>query len=209
MVRLKEPDQRRRALTDTTAGNGCANIGGATASTYSLVAADVGGTLRLVVTATNAAGSASATSAATTIVTPAPPANTALPTISGTARDGQTLTAANGTWTGTPTITFTRQWRRCDASGAGCADIAGATGTTYTLTPADVGSTMRVVVTATNSAGSASATSAQTAVVAAIPPANTVLPTISGTARDGQTLTAANGTWTGSPTITFTRQWRR
>lgn len=42
-------------------------IGGATASTYSLVAADAGAAIAVVVTATNASGSASATSAAGTV----------------------------------------------------------------------------------------------------------------------------------------------
>ena len=186
------------------------NIGGATGTTYTLTPADVGSTIRAVVTATNAGGTASATSAQTAVVAPDPPANTALPTISGTARDTQTLTATTGTWTGTPTITYAYQWRRCNSAGASCANIAGATSSTYTLVPADVGSTIRVVVTATNAAASTSATShARPPSSSADPPANTALPTISGTARDTQTLTATTGTWTGTPTITYTYQWRR
>src|SRR4029079_1526071 len=137
------------------------------------------------------------------------PANTTLPSISGTTRDGQTLTADRGTWTGTPNITYAYQWRRCDVSGANCADIAGATAATYTLASADVGTTTRVVVTATNTAGSTAATSAAAAKVDPTPPVNTVAPTITGTARDDQTLTVNRGTWTGTPTITYTFQWRR
>ncbi len=191
------------------AGASCADIAGATSSTYTQVPADVASTLRVVVTGTNAGGSAAATSVQTAVVAPDPPANTVLPSISGTARDGNTLTAANGTWTGTPTITYAYQWRRCNAAGNACADVAGATGSTYPQTSADVGSTIRVVVTATNAAGSVAATSAQSAVVAAAPPVNTVLPSISGTARDGSTLTAATGSWTGTPAITYSFQWRR
>ena len=105
--------------------------------------------------------------AQTAVVSGSPPANTAAPTISGTAQQGETLTESDGTWTGTPPISYTRQWRRCDAAGASCTDIAGATGTSYTLVAADVGTTIRVRVTATNSGGSVPADSSATAVVAA------------------------------------------
>ncbi len=194
------------------AGATCSDVSGATNQTYVLTPADIGSTMRVVVTATNLAGSTDATSAQTGVVTAISPANTALPVISGTPQEGQTLSTTNGTWTGSPTITYAYQWRRCDSSGNNCADISGATGSTYVVQPADVTipvSTIRVVVTATNAGGNASATSAQTANVTAAPPVNTALPTISGTPQHGQTLTASSGTWTGTPTITFVYQWRR
>jgi hypothetical protein len=190
-------------------GASCANIAGATGTTYTVAGSDEGSTFRVVVTATNVVGSVSATSNASAVATAVPPSNTALPTISGTTQDGQTLTATTGTWNGTPPFTYTYQWRSCDSAGANCSDIAGATSSTYVLQPSDIGRTVRVVVTAANSGGSVPATSGQSAVVTAIPPANTVLPSISGTPQHGQTLTASNGTWTGSPTITYTYQWRR
>ena len=96
------------------------------------------------------------------------PANTSPPTISGTAQANQTLTSDPGTWSGTQPIGYAYQWRRCDAAGSVCSDIAGATAQTYGLTTADVGSTMRVAVTASNGSGSSSSSSAQTALVAAL-----------------------------------------
>ncbi|MEA2622373.1 MAG: acid phosphatase type 7, partial [Chloroflexota bacterium] len=69
-----------------------------------------------------------------------PPANTSPPTVSGTAQEGQTVTADSGAWSGTQPITFTYQWRRCDSSGAGCADIAGAKAAAYPIVTADIGS---------------------------------------------------------------------
>jgi hypothetical protein len=98
------------------------------------------------------------------------PRNTVRPTISGTARQGELLTADAGTWSGSQPMTFAYQWRRCDANGANCSNISGATSKTYTLTSADVGNRLRVRVRASNSAGSGTATSLATAVVATQPP---------------------------------------
>jgi hypothetical protein len=135
------------------------------------------------------------------------PKSTVLPTISGTAAVGQTLTATTGTWSGKPT-TFAYQWQRCDASGANCIDTAGATGQSYVVTDADVGATLRVAVTASSASKSTTATSAPTGVVqAAGAPVSTSLPTITGTPQVGQTLTAGTGSWTGAPT-SFAFQWQ-
>ncbi len=86
------------------------------------------------------------------------------PTVSGTAQQGQTLTATPGTWTATD-ATVGYQWQRCDPAGANCVDVPGATSSSYAVTAADVGTTLRVVVTATNRFGSAPGSSTQTAVV--------------------------------------------
>jgi hypothetical protein len=127
------------------------------------------------------------------------PVNTAPPTISGTPRDGETLTADRGAWSGSEPLAFAYQWRRCDAQGNGCLDIDGATGATFRLTATDVGSTIRVTVSASNSEGQSSATSTSTAPVDPAPPVNVTVPIISGIAHEGETLTADTGTWTGTP----------
>ena len=97
------------------------------------------------------------------------PANETAPSISGLAQEGQTLTATAGTWSGTQPITKVYQWFRCDSTGGSCVVIAGANNTTYTLTGDDVGNTLLVGVTASNSAGSIAATSAPTSIVVATP----------------------------------------
>jgi hypothetical protein len=135
-----------------------------------------------------------------------PPANTSPPTISGTARQGETLTASSGSWSGTTPISYSYQWKRCDTSGGNCSDRS--TGQTCSLTSGDVGHRMRVSVTATNSDGSSSALSSPTAVVAGLAPVNTSPPQLSGTARDGETLSVTKGSWDNSPT-SFARAWLR
>jgi len=141
----------------------------------------------------------------------AAPVNTALPTISGTPTVGQTLTANEGTWSNAPT-SFAYQWLRCNGGGNSCANVANGTQKTYTLVGADSGKTMRVRVSATNADGSSSAQSAQTAAVAAATssaaPKNTAPPTVSGTPKVGQTMTADPGSWSGNPT-SFAYQWQR
>ena len=90
------------------------------------------------------------------------------PLVSGTTEVGQTLTASAGTWSGSPT-SFAFTWRRCDATGANCTSIDGATAPTYTLTPGDIGTTLSLIVTATGKGGAGTATAPTTAVIAAAP----------------------------------------
>ncbi|HYK07108.1 MAG TPA: hypothetical protein VEW11_05010 [Gaiellaceae bacterium] len=138
----------------------------------------------------------------------APPANTVAPSITGTARVGETLTAQNGTWSNSPTA-FQYQWQRCNGSGTACANVVGATEKTYLLTSGDAGRTMRVRVTGINAEGAVNARSAPTAVVApSAAPSNTTRPSITGDPEVGQELTAEDGSWTNSPT-SFAYQWQR
>jgi hypothetical protein len=94
---------------------------------------------------------------------PLPPLNVIAPTISGDAREGESLAAAEGVWLGAPTR-YDFDWRRCDPAGTGCVAVAPAS-RTYVVGPDDVGSVLSVVVRATNAGGTASAVSAPTPVV--------------------------------------------
>ena len=194
------------------------NISGATASTYTLVAADQGTTVKVRVSFTDDASKAETrTSAATAAVSAAPntPA-TGAPTITGTAQVGQTLTAGTTAIVdadGLTSVSYTYQWIRVATDNTET-NISGATASTYTLVAADQGTTVKVTVSFTDDASNAETlTSAATAAVAAAPntPA-TGAPTITGTAQVGQTLTAvttaimdANGLTTPS----YTYQWIR
>ena len=198
-----------------SSGAGCADIAGATNQTYAVVAADVGATLRVAVTGSNSGGSSTAVSQATAVVPAAPatpPSNTSAPTIGGTPQAGQTVSADPGAWSGTAPIGYAYGWRRCDSSGAGCADIAGAANQAYAVVAADVGATLRVAVTGSNSGGSSTAVSQATAVVTAAPatpPSNTSAPTIGGTPQAGQTVSADPGAWSGTAPISYAYQWQR
>lgn len=160
--------------------------------------------------ASPAATTSTPTTTAPTTTTESAPSNTSPPTISGTARDGQMLTAENGSWTNKPT-SYSYQWLRCDSNGGACSAIGGADSRQYTVTSQDVGHRLAVDVTAMNSGGSGSARSAATAVVQASgnAPANTKLPSLSGTAQQGSTLTVNVGTWSGSTPITYDYTWQR
>ncbi len=100
------------------------------------------------------------------LLTPPAPTLSATATITGTTTVGQTLTAGQGSWTNSPVL-YAYVWEDCDAGGANCVPIAGATASSYMLASADAGHTIRVVVTASNGGGSASSTSAATAAVVA------------------------------------------
>ncbi len=140
-----------------------------------------------------------------------PPVNGALPVISGTARQAQSLSTTSGSWGGRSPISFAYRWERCGSSGASCSPISGATSPTYKLTAADVGHTIRAQVTATNPDGVAGVLSAPTAVVATLgsAPANTKQPDPSGTPKEGSTVSVNNGAWVGAQPIMYTYQWQR
>jgi len=166
--------------------------------TYQVVSADVGHRIGAYVATAN--WSDMATTAATAVVIAAvAPQNTAPPTLSGSTEVGQTLTVNPGTWTGTPAPTFTVAWQSCDNPISGdCTPIAGAgNGLTYTTQTSDIYRTIKVSVTATNSAGNASASpmSFGGLTIHAVPPVVLTQPVISGDAVVGQTLTVSDGTW--------------
>jgi hypothetical protein len=135
------------------------------------------------------------------------------PAISGTPNVGQALSGSTGSWNGSTPMTYGYSWSRCDSSGA-CLAIPGASSASYTVVSGDVGSSLRVSVTATNSVASAIATSAALVVpgstpAAPQPPANTAPPAVSGTAVVGNSLSASAGTWSGATPMTYAYQWSR
>ena len=191
-------------------GGGCSQIPGATESTYTVGSGEIGDAFEVVVTATNAQGKASATSPETGITGGGvqPPEVIVAPAIIGLAVTGQTLTATEGLWKGTePKYAF--QWELCNGSGASCEPISGAKESKYTIPDGEAGSTLRVTVTASNSAGNASSTSEATTQILGVGPVNVEAPTVSGTATAGQILTAASGKWTGTEPILYEYEWLR
>ena len=177
----------------------------AAGASYTPVAADEGAQLRAIVTATNAFGSASATSATIGPIVTDPPANTTAPTVSGTVQRSHALTASPGGWSGVGN-SYGYQWQR-SSDGVTWTNIAAATAITYTLGVAEVGLRVRVLVTATNQKGFASKASAQTQFVAPFPPANSVAPSVTGVPQRSYALSADPGVWTGAGNA-ITYQWQ-
>ncbi|MGO9900193.1 MAG: C1 family peptidase [Solirubrobacteraceae bacterium] len=187
-------------------GSTWASISGATGTTYVLESPDVGALVRVQVTATNSNGQGIASTQVGPIASDAP-ASSALPAISGTAKQGQTLKTTNGTWSPAAT-SYSYQWQRSSNKGTSWSAIAGATGATYVTASADLAASLRVVLTAINSYGQVSASSAAFGPIGSAAPASTALPAISGTAKQGQTLKTTNGTWNPAAT-SYSYQWQR
>ena len=186
-------------------GSGYADIAGATKGTYTLAVADEGAKLRMRVTATNVDGSAVAYSAEAGPIAAAPPVNAIAPAITGAVVRTAKLTATAGSWTGAGN-TYAFQWQR--SSGSDFADIAGATASTYTLGPDDVGEKVRVRVTGTNVDAVVATNSPATTEVGRTLPTQTIAPVASGAARTATTLSATTGTWTPAGS-TYAYQWQR
>ena len=196
-----------------------AEINGATDSTYIVIAADEGKPIEVRVAFTDDAGNPESLtsnpfrSAPPLIIRDVPviasntPA-TGAPTITGTVRVGETLTANTTDISdsdGLNKATFTYQWLADDT------DITDATGSTYALVAANEGKTVKVRLSFTDDAGNdESLTSAPTAAVTASNTPATGEPTITGTAQVGETLTANTTGIADSDGLinaTFTYQW--
>lgn len=139
------------------------------------------------------------------------PTNSAVPTITtadAVLEVGSEMTSTDGTWAGTPAPTYAYQWEVSDDGSTGWTSISGATSSSYTLTSSEGGKYVRLAVTATNTAGTATAYSAASAFVAE-DPVSVIAPTVSGTAKIEEVLTANAGTWTGFPSPDFSYQWER
>ena len=200
------------------------DIGGATQSSYTLVSDDEGKTILLRVSFTDDAGhSETLLSQPTQEVTPKPNSKaTGAPTISGTAQVGRTLTADTSGIAdadGLASVTFRYQWVRTETGNGlvNIADIAGATGSSYTLVSDDEGKTIQVRVSFTDGRGHVeSLTSQGTRPVAAegvqLNSEATGAPTISGTAQVGETLTVDTSGISdtdGLTNVSYSYQWIR
>lgn len=138
------------------------------------------------------------------------PTLTSAPIVIGVAAAGKRLTGLSGVWTGSGAISYRFQWVRCNAAGAACLTILGATSPTYTLVPRDIGKTVGLTVLATDSTGTAAAFASLVGPIAtARPPlVSTVQPVVDGVPVVGKTLTVSTGVW--SPMVaTFSYTWER
>jgi alpha-tubulin suppressor-like RCC1 family protein len=191
----------------------CLTILGQTGPTYTLTFDDANRFVVAEVSGTNSAGSTSFWTSSTALVAQQSNLNLVLaPVRSGNGSQGSVLSVTSGQWFGEPSITYS--WMRCDSrvgslsvtEPTGCVTIADQTSSAYTISQADAGRFVLAKVTATNLTGSLSVWTSSTQTSN---PANTVDPTISGSATNLSTLTANVGTWQGFPIPTYTYQWFR
>jgi hypothetical protein len=191
-------------------GTGCSDIEGATESSYVPVAGDAGRRLRVLLTAADEQDHrASRVSQATQPVAAAQaPVGEQAPPVAGPALVGQTLSAQTGVFSGEALISYTYQWEHCGAGGGTCQAIDGATQSSYTLTEADSGDTILVLVSASDENGSTTAVSAPTATVG--PEALTELsaPSVSGTVQLEGTLSADPAIWAATGAVSYAYQWQ-
>ena len=168
-----------------------------TGATYVVKEADENSTIEAIATATNDNGvTISATSAATTVVLDAAPTVTT-PSVTGTAQEDQTLTASASSGQSDNPVTYA--WY---SSADNYTNPIGA-GATYVVQEADENSTIEAIATATNDNGATiSATSAATTVVLDAAPTVTT-PSVTGTAEEGQTLTASASSGQSDNPVTY------
>jgi ribosomal protein S28E/S33 len=182
-------------------------IGGATASSYLLGDADVGASIQVQVGWTDGQGTAElVSSAAVGPVLNVNDAPAGAPAIVGTAEEDRTLTLDTSSVADSDGLgSFSIQWLRNGSA------VSGATGSTYALGDADVGSLISVRVNWIDAHGTAETlTSATLGPVANVNDAPTGAPSISGTPAEDQTLLAVTGSLGDADGLgSFSVQWLR
>ncbi|HEY1688721.1 MAG TPA: hypothetical protein VGF95_07625 [Solirubrobacteraceae bacterium] len=187
-----------------------AEIAGADAGTYVVVAGDVGAAIQCEVLASTAEATTVALSSQTLVApmpSTLPPAFSVKPAIAGTAKVGETFTCSAGT--STPAAErYEYLWLRAGAAiaGAGSGSTT-ATSFGYTTVNADAGEPLQCEVIASDAGGAVAAVS-PLKVPLGTPPASAAAPVVTGTGLVGETLTCTNSTWTGAPSE-FEYQWLR
>lgn len=168
------------------------------------------GTYRIVATAEDLVSHAPTTLADFTVTVVGAPQNTSLPVVTGTARDGDVLSAGTGNWSsgGAPT-SYEYQWQHCDAQGANCQDLTGETDAAIALRSEDVATRIRVRVTAKTVGGSTTVSSDASVTVLAVAPVASDTPEAAGEPTIGETLAATTGEWSGSTPMAYAYQWLR
>ena len=128
----------------------------------------------------------------------------------GTAAAGKLLTGLSGTWAGLSTIAYQFQWYRCNAAGAACVSVHGATSPSFQLGDRDVGQTVGLAVHATDSSGTAAAYSSLIGPIAPRRPLleATAQPVVAGAPVRGKTVQVTTGTWSPVPT-NLSYRWER
>jgi len=180
-----------------------ASISGATGVTLS--SPNVSKYIRARVIATNTIGASLASySAVVGPVTSLVPTNSVPPVVTGTANEGDTLTTTSGTWSNSPT-SYLYVWQmsinQTDWTTVG-------SGSTLVIDSSHVDKYIRSSVAGVNAIGSGTASTSNVVGPAVVGvPQNTASPTITGSAVEGETLTAVVGSWTRSPT-SYTYQWQ-
>ncbi len=180
-----------RWLSCNQKGTNCATIAGETNRSYVLASTDAGHTMIVFVTASNSDGSMGPVNSKPSAIVSlaAAPRVSTRPSIIGKAVGGELLLVSPGKYSGGIPTKYAYQWQRCNKAGENCL-ATGERGQTYTVRTSDVGSTLRVVVRASNSFGSDTAYSAQTAVATAAP-AKVVVTTSMVATRSAVTCCAA------------------
>jgi hypothetical protein len=194
-------------------GRVCTPIAGAGASAYTITAADVGHALLARVEARFGTTTQAAYSTATGAVVGRDargPTPSLRPEIAGIAEEGVRLTASAGQWDGSGTIAYAYQWYRCDAVGARCAAVRGATTTAYRTVAAAVGKTLGFTVRATDATGTSRGYSSVFGPIASrrAPLAAAAVPPILGAAQAGSTIAVGTGGWKPHPR-SVSYAWRR